>query len=49
VGGEIWAACTWDGTEVPPGTPVIVVRVHEDDLRLTVERREEMTAWRQRG
>jgi hypothetical protein len=26
-----------------------VVRVHDDDLMLTVERREEMTAWRQRG
>jgi membrane-bound ClpP family serine protease len=49
VDGEIWAACTWDGTEVPPGTPVLVVRVHDDDLMLTVERREEMTAWRQRG
>ncbi len=37
VNGEIWSARTADGTELPAGAPVRVVRVHEDDLTLTVE------------
>jgi membrane-bound serine protease (ClpP class) len=40
VHGEIWSARTADGTEVEQGTPVRVVRVHPDDLSLTVEPRE---------
>jgi membrane-bound serine protease (ClpP class) len=40
VNGEIWNARTADGVEVPPGTPIRVVRVHADDLTLTVEPRE---------
>ena len=40
INGEIWNARTADGTEVPPGTPVRVVRVQVDDLTLTVEPRE---------
>ena len=35
--GEIWSARTADGTELPAGAPVRVVRVQEDDLTLTVE------------
>lgn len=37
VNGEIWSARTADGTELPAGAPVRVVRVQEDDLTLTVE------------
>jgi membrane-bound serine protease (ClpP class) len=37
VNGEIWSARTSDGTELPAGAPVRVVRVQEDDLTLTVE------------
>lgn len=40
VNGEIWNARTTDGSEMPPGSPVRVVRVHADDLTLTVEPRE---------
>lgn len=40
VNGEIWSARTATGTEVPGGTPVRVVRVHPEDLSLTVEPRE---------
>lgn len=40
VNGEIWSARTPDGVRVPPGTPIRVVRVHADDLTLTVEPRE---------
>jgi membrane-bound serine protease (ClpP class) len=37
VNGEIWSARTGDGVEVPAGAAVRVVRVHTDDLTLTVE------------
>jgi membrane-bound serine protease (ClpP class) len=40
VNGEIWSARTPEGTEVPEGTQVRVVRVHPEDLSLTVEPRE---------
>lgn len=40
VNGEIWSARTPDGVWVPAGAPVRVVRVHPDDLTLTVEPRE---------
>lgn len=40
VNGEIWSARTEVGVAVPPGAPVRVVRVHTDDLTLTVEPRE---------
>lgn len=40
VNGEIWRARTPDGVSVPAGAPVRVVRVHPDDLTLTVEPRE---------
>ena len=40
VNGEIWSARTAGGTEVPAGAPIRVVRVHPDDLTLTVEPRE---------
>ena len=40
VNGEIWSARTADGSELPAGAPVRVVRVHTDDLTLTVEPRE---------
>lgn len=40
VNGEIWSARTADGAEVPAGAPIRVVRVHADDLTLTVEPRE---------
>ena len=40
VNGEIWSARAAEGTEVPEGTEVRVVRVHPEDLSLTVEPRE---------
>ena len=40
VNGEIWSARTADGTPVPEGSEVRVVRVHPEDLSLTVEPRE---------
>lgn len=40
VNGEIWSAHTLEGTEVPEGMEVRVVRVHPEDLSLTVEPRE---------
>ena len=40
VNGEIWSARTADGVTLPAGTAVRVVRVHPDDLTLTVEPRE---------
>lgn len=40
VNGEIWGARTADGAMLPPGTAIRVVRVHPDDLTLTVEPRE---------
>ncbi|MBJ7455880.1 MAG: nodulation protein NfeD [Thermoleophilia bacterium] len=40
VNGEIWSARTADGVTLPPGTAIRVVRVHPDDLTLTVEPRE---------
>lgn len=41
VNGEIWSARTADGAAIPAGQRVRVVRVHTDDLTLTVEPREE--------
>jgi membrane-bound serine protease (ClpP class) len=41
VNGEIWSARAPDGVEIPVGGNVRVVRVHQDDLTLTVEPREE--------
>ncbi|MGD9570500.1 MAG: nodulation protein NfeD [Thermoleophilia bacterium] len=38
--GEIWSARTADGTPVPEGTEVRVVRVRSEDLSLIVEPRE---------
>lgn len=40
VNGEIWSAKSADGVTLPPGTAIRVVRVHPDDLTLTVEPRE---------
>lgn len=40
VNGEIWSARAPEGVVVPAGAPVRVVRVHPDDLTLTVEPRE---------
>ncbi len=40
VNGELWRARAAGGVEVPAGTPVRVVRVHADELTLTVEPRE---------
>ena len=40
VNGEIWAARTRDGVVIPAGAPVRVVRVHTEDLTVTVEPRE---------
>ena len=40
VNGEIWSARAAAGVTIPAGTPVRVVRVHPDDLTLTVEPRE---------
>jgi membrane-bound serine protease (ClpP class) len=40
VNGEIWSARTADGAPVPEGSEVRVVRVHPEDLSLTVEPRE---------
>lgn len=40
VNGEIWSARAADGVTIPAGAPVRVVRVHADDLTLTVEPRE---------
>ncbi len=40
VNGEIWSARTPAGTDVPQGAAVRVVRVHPEDLSLTVEPRE---------
>ena len=40
VNGEVWSARVAEGVEVPAGAPVRVVRVHTDDLTVTVEPRE---------
>jgi membrane-bound serine protease (ClpP class) len=40
VNGEIWSARPAGGVEIPAGREVRVVRVHRDDLTLTVEPRE---------
>jgi membrane-bound serine protease (ClpP class) len=40
VNGEIWSARAPNGVTIPAGAPVRVVRVHPDDLTLTVEPRE---------
>ncbi len=40
VNGEIWSARAVAGVTIPAGTAVRVVRVHPDDLTLTVEPRE---------
>lgn len=40
VNGELWSARTADGAELPEGTRVRVVTVHQEDLSLTVEPRE---------
>jgi membrane-bound serine protease (ClpP class) len=39
VNGEIWSARAPEGVAIPPGGEVRVVRVHPDDLTLTVEPR----------
>jgi membrane-bound serine protease (ClpP class) len=41
VNGEIWSARAAGGVEIPAGQRVRVVKVHTDDLTLTVEPREE--------
>jgi membrane-bound serine protease (ClpP class) len=41
VNGELWRAHALDGTEIPAGQPVRVVRVNPDDLSVTVVPREE--------
>jgi membrane-bound serine protease (ClpP class) len=40
VNGEIWSARPVDGVAIPEGGQVRVVKVHKDDLTLTVEPRE---------